>query len=119
MCKDYWQKVKGAASCEAFDFLGHLDLPKKFNLIDNNSYLDEAVQVLETAALHGIAIELNTSGWFKQCAEQYPSAAILQTAVAKKIPVVISSDAHCAEHITRNFNEAKAVLQTVGYCFND
>ena len=49
ICKDYWQKVKGAAACEAFDFLGHLDLPKKFNLIDNANYFDEAVQVLETA----------------------------------------------------------------------
>ena len=119
ICKDYWQKVKGAAACEAFDFLGHLDLPKKFNLIDNANYFDEAVQVLETAAKHGIGIELNTSGWFKQCTEQYPSAAILQAAAAKKIPVVISSDAHCAEHITRNFNEAKAVLQAAGYVFND
>jgi histidinol-phosphatase (PHP family) len=114
VCKDYWHKVKGAAACKAFDFLGHLDLTKKFGLINNDSYLEDALQVLDIVAQRGGAIELNTSGWFKQCAEQYPSASILQAAAVRKIPVVISSDAHCAEHITRNFNEAKAVLQKAG-----
>ena len=115
VCEQYWQKVKGAAACEAFTFLGHLDLPKKFAVIDNSKYLHCAVEALDIVQQHGGAIELNTSGWFKPCKEPYPSLSILQEARKRNIPITISADAHHASHLQRNFDQAAALLVQAGY----
>ena len=106
ICEIYWQKLAGAAQREEFCFLGHLDLPKKFGQIDNSRYFDHAVKVLDILADNGGAIELNTAGYFKECGEPYPSTAILQAAADRNIPLAISADAHCPEHVTRNFAQA-------------
>ena len=70
---------------------------------------------LETIRDNGKAIELNTAGWFKECKEQYPSLRLLKVACEMKIPVVISADAHYAEHVTRNFENALQTLREAGY----
>ena len=105
ICKIYWEKLAGAAEFGKYTFLGHLDLPKKFALIDNNKYLEHAIKVLDMVQKKSGAIELNTSGWFKQCCEAYPAPAILAAARERNIPVAINADAHCAEHLQRNFAE--------------
>lgn len=117
ICEIYWQKVAGAAEFGKYTFLGHLDLPKKFALIDNNKYLDHAVKVLDIVQKNSGAIELNTSGWFKACTEAYPALAILQAACQRNIPVAVNADAHCAEHLQRNFAEGYELLKKVGYKF--
>lgn len=118
ICLDYWEKLQGAAACGGFDFLGHPDLPKKFaQLPDPDRYFPEAMKVLDAAAASGTAIELNTSGWFKPVAEQYPSKAILREACRRKIPVAVNADAHCPEHVARAFPEAYDLLRRAGYSF--
>ncbi len=117
ICCEYYRKLTGAADCGGFNFIGHLDLPKKFALIDNNKYLPNALQVLDAAAKNSGAIELNTSGWYKNCAEQYPSEAILREAYKRNIPVAVNADAHCADHLTRGFAEACELLNRIGYNF--
>lgn len=116
ICQEYWRKVHGAASCGKFLFLGHLDLIKKFALIpDVERFLPQAEKVLDAAAATGTAIELNTSGWFKPCQEQYPSDAILAAAQKRRVPVVINPDAHDSAHVDRNFQTAAALLQSLGF----
>ena len=116
VCRVYWEKILGAAQCGRFTFLGHLDLPKKFGFLpDREIYFPEAVKVLDAAAAGGTGIELNTSGWFKPCAEPYPSPRLLREACRRKIPVVIDSDAHCSEHLSRAFPEALDLLRQAGY----
>ncbi len=113
LCRIYWDKLLGAAECGEFTFLGHLDLPKKFACVDMRKYLPEACQVLDAAKETGTAIELNTAGWFKPCNEQYPCAEILAEAKNRRIPVIVNADAHAAEHLMRNFEEASEVLQNI------
>jgi histidinol-phosphatase (PHP family) len=115
ICEMYWQKLEGAAKCKEFTFLGHLDLPKKFAIIDNDRYLAHASRVLDILKENGGAIELNTSGWFKPCAAPYPSLDILKAACAREIPVYINADAHHCDHVRRNFTEAIELLQNAGY----
>ena len=115
ICNLYWDKLEGAAACRDFDFIGHLDLPKKFGMIDNKKYFPRAVKVLDTIRQNGGAIEINTAGWFKNCAEPYPAPELLQAASERSIPVVISADAHCAEHLQRNFDTAAELLVRSGY----
>jgi histidinol-phosphatase (PHP family) len=117
VCELYWEKLAGAAEFGKYTFLGHLDLPKKFALIDNSKYLNHAIRVLDMVQKKSGAIELNTSGWFKQCGEAYPAPAILAAACERNIPVSVNADAHCAEHLQRNFAEGYAALQNAGYKF--
>ena len=116
ICQEYWKKVLGAAECGKFLFLGHLDLIKKFALIDNmERFLPHAEKVLDAASRTGTAIELNTSGWFKPCNEQYPSDDILRAAQKRGVPVVINPDAHEAAHVDRNFKIADDLLKSLGF----
>ena len=115
ICEIYWQKLAGAAAVEEFDFIGHLDLPKKFGLIDNSRYLPHAAKVLDIIQQHGGAIELNTAGYFKECQEPYPSSAMLRLAQERRIPVIVSADAHSASCVQRSFDEARELLKCAGY----
>ena len=116
VCETYWEKMRGAAACGRFSFLGHLDLPKKFGFLpDPGAYLPQARRVLAAAAEKNIPIELNTAGWFKECKEPYPSPEILREARARNIPVIIGADAHCPQHVTRSFAEAAQLLRDIGY----
>ena len=90
---------------------------QKFALIDNNKYLEHAVRVLDIVQKNSGAIELNTSGWFKACTEAYPALAILQAACQRNIPAAVNADAHCAEHLQRNFAEGYELLKKAGYKF--
>ena len=115
ICEIYWKKLEGAAARKEFSFIGHLDLPKKFGMINNDDYFEHAVRVLDIVQKTGIGIELNTAGWFKECEEQYPSLAILKEANVRKIPVIVNADAHDPAHLQRNFEKAAEVLCKAGY----
>ena len=115
ICETYWEKVAGAAAVREFDFIGHLDLPKKFGMIDNNKYLPHALRVLDIIKENGGAIELNTAGFFKECGEPYPSPEILKAAADRKIPVIINADAHHESHLTRHFEAARELLRQAGF----
>lgn len=117
ICNIYWDKVKGAAADGRFLFLGHLDLPKKFAVIDNDKYFDRAVEVLDILQKNGGAMELNTAGMFKECAEVYPSMNILKEANQRRISVIVNADAHDKAHVTRYFSEAADILRAAGYDF--
>ncbi|MBE6385555.1 MAG: histidinol-phosphatase HisJ family protein [Lentisphaerae bacterium] len=115
ICSIYWKKLEGAAACGLYTFIGHLDLPKKFGMIDNSKYLPCAFKVLNAVAKTQGAIELNTAGWFKECNEQYPCSDILKEACSQKIPVVVNADAHHQDHVKRSFAEAAQILEKSGY----
>jgi histidinol-phosphatase (PHP family) len=113
--RTYWIRVRQMAECGLFDFAGHLDLWKKFNIYPTIDLSEEISAALDAIAAVKLPIELNTSGWFKPCAEQYPSKEILQGCFDRKIPMVVSADAHFTEHLTRAFDRAYRILREVGY----
>lgn len=115
ICRIYWEKLTGAAERKEFAFLGHLDLPKKYALIDNRMYYGEARRVLDKLAANGGGIELNTAGWYKECQEQYPALPLLEYAAACRIPLVISADAHHFSHVKRDFERALDITKRAGY----
>lgn len=115
ICEKYYEKLEAAALRKEFSFLGHLDLPKKFGLIENDRYFPHAVRVLDNAAKTGMGIELNTAGWHKECNEQYPSLPILREAAKRRIPVIVNADAHDPAHLQRDFLHASEILLEAGY----
>ena len=113
--REYWRTYTAMAESGLFDILGHPDLVKKFAHLptgDPARYYEPAIDAIAAA---GCAIELNTAGWHKPCAEAYPAPRFLELACSAGIPLVISSDAHHPSEIGRDFPRAIDLARRAGY----
>lgn len=104
---DYWTKVGRAARSGLFNWMAHLDLPKKVGLARGRDW-----GVLEHGAVHAIAgsntpVEINTGLYRPDCDEPYPSPRIMRMLAAANVPVLLADDAHDASQIGRHFERAK------------
>lgn len=111
----YWAEYARMASSGLFDFLGHPDLIKKFAFRPEGDLKRFYEPALEAIAEAGCAIELNTAGWHKPCAEQYPAFEFLVMAHEASIPLLINSDAHAPSEVARDFGRATALARDAGY----
>jgi histidinol-phosphatase (PHP family) len=115
MIRAYWARIELMARSRLFDFAGHLDLYKKFGhrpTIDVSRYVTAA---LDAIAASGMAVEINTAGWFLPACEAYPSLEILSACRSRGIPIIINSDAHEPSNLTRGFDRAYELARSVGY----
>ncbi|MGA0845753.1 MAG: histidinol-phosphatase HisJ family protein [Luteolibacter sp.] len=112
---DYWQRFIQAAKSGLFDIMAHPDLVKKFGYRPKGDLARYYEAAIEAVAAAGIAIEINTAGWHKPCAEAYPSAEFLAMAAKANIPLVISSDAHAPNEIGRDFPRAIELAKSAGF----
>ncbi|MBR0459301.1 MAG: histidinol-phosphatase, partial [Victivallales bacterium] len=106
----YWRKMQGMIETRRFQIAAHLDLPKKFNFFPSGDWHQRACELLPHIRETGMLLELNTAGWEKACAEQYPAQAILTEALRQNIPILISADAHDPRHVNRYFPRAQKLL---------
>jgi histidinol-phosphatase (PHP family) len=111
----YWRRVAGMAQSRAFDFAGHLDLPKRFVPRLDQSVSSSALAALDAIAEAGMAMEINTSGWLHPAKEAYPSPALLREARKRNIPILINADAHKPKQIAQRFEDARALAREAGY----
>ncbi|MBK1826986.1 histidinol-phosphatase HisJ family protein [Haloferula rosea] len=111
----YWKSYTSMARSGLFDILGHPDLIKKFSYRPEGDLRRFYEPCIEAIADQGTAIELNTAGRHKPCAEAYPEPLFLELAAAAGIPMVISSDAHAPDEVARDFPEAIAIAKSAGY----
>lgn len=111
----YWQAYAAMAESQLFDFLAHPDLIKKFSYRPDGDLQRFYEPAIESIAISGCAIEINTAGWHKPCAEAYPCLEFLELARAAGIPLVISSDAHAPHELGRDFASAIALARRAGY----
>lgn len=111
----YWKTYTEMADSGIFDIMGHPDLIKKFNYRptgDLTRFYEPAIDAIATA---GSIIELNTAGWHKPCAEQYPHHEFLELARDAGIDLIISSDAHHPDQVARDFTKATEIAKNAGY----
>lgn len=111
----YWKEYEKMAQSGLFDFLGHPDLIKKFSYQpkgDLKRFYEPTIQALVD---NDGAIELNTAGFHKPCAEQYPSMEFLQLAASAKLPITLSSDAHAPAEVARDFDKGIQLLKEAGF----
>lgn len=111
----YWKEYAAMARSGLFDVLAHPDLVKKFAFTpegDLRRFYEPAVEAIAGA---NCAIEINTAGWHKPCAEQYPSLELLTLARQAGIPLLISSDAHAPSEVGRDFDRAASLAAEAGY----
>ena len=115
MWRRYWLLVAECAASRLGDFIGHLDLPKKFGFLPTIDLTREVEQALDAIAAAGQGIEINTSGWHLPAAEAYPSPALLQSAHRRGIPLLINADAHAPGNLRRDFERARELARSAGY----
>lgn len=111
----YWALIRELAGSSLFDIAAHLDLPKKLGFraeADISGHIDAALDAIRD---NNLAIELNTAGYGKPCADGYPSLDILRRCRRREIPVTLSSDGHRPEHIVFEFERGVAQLHQAGF----
>jgi len=111
----YWQRVREMAESGVYDFVGHLDLPKKFGYRPTVDLTAAALDALDAIAAADMAVEINTAGWSLPAQEGYPSPFLLREARKRNIPLLINADAHSARHLTRDFDRALRLAGEAGY----
>jgi len=114
----YYHALIEVAESGFCTMVAHLDLVKKFNADprlaarkDHSHLIDKLLDALATS---GTAMEINTAGWDKPCAEQYPSAEIIRRAVDKGILITAGSDAHSPGQVGRHYHRLEILLKELG-----
>ena len=111
----YFAELGAAAATGAADVIAHADLVKKFRYVPTTPLDDLYRRVADTLAGTGVAVEVNTAGLRKPCAELYPAPALLAELHRAGVPVTIGSDAHDPADVGAGRDEALAALRAVGY----
>lgn len=110
----YFDHIKRSAEAKLFDIIGHCDLVKKFGHRPSRN-MDEIIrETMKVVKACDIVVEINTSGLRKPVAEMYPGEDILKIASELGIPLTLGSDAHMPEDVGRDFDRAKALIETYG-----
>jgi len=113
----YFETIGEAARSGLFDVLAHPDLVKMWGAErprpegDLRRFYELAIPGI---AESGIAVELSTAGLRKRVHELYPAPAFLQMCVQAGAPVALSSDAHRPEDVGADYDQALALLESLG-----
>jgi histidinol-phosphatase (PHP family) len=109
--KAYFAAEREMVLAYDFDIVGHPDLPRKFNskfrIFDETEqwYVDELASTADAIAASGKIVEINTGaisrGWRD---DPYPSEKFIALLKERKVPLILSSDAHAAEGIDCAFD---------------
>jgi histidinol-phosphatase (PHP family) len=124
----YYDSVAAMIRAGGFDVLGHPDLIKKNNAGNNGfrrnrlfseeteSYRKKTAVLAGLMADTGVPAEINTGGInrgkIKDC---YPSLPLLKLFREQGVPMVINADAHKADDLDGNYDEARKSLLAAGY----
>lgn len=110
----YWDNIIESIKSGYFNFIAHLDVCKLFGYCGGSEWDDRKKEVIETLAKYKQPYELNTSGWTK-IGEQHPYEWMIDELNKKKVPIIISDDAHCVDTITQHFDQAESLLKKHNY----
>lgn len=113
--RDYFAAVRDMAETGLFDIVGHFDLIKVFGFFEDFGVDSSVIDALEAIQKAGMALEINTAGWRKKVACQYPSVEILREVKARKIPITFSSDAHAPNQVGFNLTRAYELAKELGF----
>jgi histidinol-phosphatase (PHP family) len=118
----YWDAEENLVKNGGFTILGHLDLIKKNNSGERffsssaEAYTKRLTALAASVAKSGTVVEVNTGGVNRgKTTETYPSPFFLRLLKESEVPVIITSDAHCAEHIDGHYQMALDAVAQAGY----
>lgn len=113
----YFDQVVTLAESNLFDIIGHIDLVKIFKYVpaDEDFLLQQYERATDALSNSKTCVEISTAGLRKPVGEMYPDPRLLEMCFNKKIPIVLSSDAHFPEHVGFEFDRAADLARSVGY----
>ena len=116
----YYDSIAEMIALGGFQIFGHADLIKKnyhndiYHVTESETFRQREIACI--AAEAGLAVEVNTGGINrKKISEVYPSQTFLQFFNECNVPVIITSDAHCAADIDGNYEIALQTIIQAGY----
>ena len=111
----YYRTVRQAAQFGGFDIIAHLDYIGLWGHTPSPAVSEAIDAALDAIAASGAAIELNTDRFSDPAGVMYPSDDLLRAAAGRDMPLVISSDAHAAEHVGQLWDEALDRVVRAGF----
>ena len=106
------------------DIIGHLDQIRMYNRDryfneDDLWYVNLVDETLEVIRYSGCLVEVNTRGMYKNRSDSlFPGPAILKKINQLNIPIILSSDAHKPDELSLGFDQARDLLQAIGFKMN-
>jgi histidinol-phosphatase (PHP family) len=113
--EQYYDAVQKAARTGFYNFIGHMDVIKRFGFKPAADRIDLELETLKVIKAQDMAIELNASGLRMPCEEMFPSRRILEACFEQNIPLTIGSDAHDPERLSQYLDQARALLKEIGF----
>lgn len=109
--RSYWNSMNQLATNDAFEIIAHADIIKMCGVKTEEILLPQILIFLELVKHADKILEVNTSGYDEiEAQETCPSPLIVQKSIEMGIPLIISSDAHRKDDITRNFDKAEKLI---------
>ena len=113
--EDYFEAITNMAKYGQFDIVGHLDLIKVFKFLPTKDIKSIAINALKEIKKANMVIEINSAGYRKPIAEQYPSKELLELCYELNIPITFSSDAHSVDQVGLNYQKSATLAKEIGY----
>jgi histidinol-phosphatase (PHP family) len=113
--RQYYDAVQKAAKTKLYDFIGHVDMIKRFGFQPTEDMSALEKQTLDVIKTSDGAIELNASGLRHTAGHMYPCLHMLEYAHRIGIPVTVGSDAHNPSRLTENLDLAMKLLKQAGF----
>ncbi len=113
--RSYYRLVRRAAESGCFDVIAHMDWIGLWGHEAGPAVEPELEEALDAIAASGVALELNTDRVNDPAGVMYPSLDLLRRAWVRRIPLVISSDAHEPAEVGRLWGEAVGLARRAGY----
>lgn len=111
---DYAALLRELASEGLCDVLAHPDLPKLMGHRPT-SFTPLHTAIVDAAQAGRCAVEVNSHGYNKPCAEQYPALPVLERARAAGLSITLASDAHEPGRVGERFDDLAALAARAGY----
>jgi len=113
--EDYFEAITNMAKSNMFNIVGHLDLIKVFKFLPTKDIKSIAHKALKQIKESNMVVEINSAGYRKPIAEQYPSKELLELCFELNIPITFSSDAHSVDQVGLNYQKATTLAREIGY----
>ena len=113
---EYYKELGHLVDTRFYNILGHLDLPKKFGVRPESpeEVMEHVLRLLDKLAKSEMSVEINMAGLLKPVKEPYPSTAIIQEMIDRKIPINLGSDSHKPINVGYHFEEMVQKLKKIG-----
>jgi histidinol-phosphatase (PHP family) len=112
--EQYYDAIGKAAKTGFYDFIGHVDVIKRFEFKPEQDTFELVKTALDIISENKLAIELNASGLRTPVKEMFPSRRVLEYAITREIPITIGSDAHHPDKLCNYFDQAIPLLKELG-----